>query len=123
MYDVAHAQERVVIVSPFVTVKRVQWIKEALQRCAQNRTHMMIVTRKPDSLPASSQHAAETAISMLRNAGAEVICREGIHQKFAMVDDRIVWYGSINLLSFGASQESIIRLVSSSIARALLDNH
>lgn len=123
LYDVAHAQERVVIVSPFVTVKRVQWIKEALQRCAQNRTPMMIVTQKPDSLPASSQRAAETAISMLQNAGAEVICREGIHQKFAMVDDRIVWYGSINLLSFGASQESIIRLVSSSIARALLDNH
>ena len=31
----------------------------------------------------------------------------------------IVWYGSINFLSFGASQESIMRLVSSSIANAL----
>ena len=51
-----------------------------------------------------------------------MIYREGIHQKFAMVDDRIVWYGSINLLSFGASQESIMRLVSSSVARALKDS-
>lgn len=122
LHDVAHAQEIVVIVSPFVTAKRVQWIQEALQQCVQHRTHVTIVTRKPDSLPASSQHAAESAISMLQSIGAEVVCREGIHQKFAVVDDRIVWYGSINLLSFGASQESIMRLVSSSIARALLNS-
>lgn len=32
------------------------------------------------------------------------------------------WYGSINLLSFGVSQARIMRLVSSSIARALLDS-
>ncbi len=122
LHDVAHAQERVVIVSPFVTVKRVQWINEALRQCVQHRTHVTIVTRKPDSLPPSSQRAAESAISILQRMGAEVVCREGIHQKFAVVDDRIVWYGSINLLSFGALQESIMRLVSSSIARALLGN-
>lgn len=119
LHDVAHAQERVVIVSPFVTVKRVQWIQEALQHCAQHRTHVTIVTRKPDSLPASSRRAAETAVNMLQSMDVEVVCREGIHQKYAVIDDRIV--GSINLLSFGASQESIMRLVSSSIARALLE--
>lgn len=122
LHDVAHAQERVVIVSPFVTVRRTQWIQEALRQCVQHRTHVTIVTRKSDSLPATSQRAAEAAINMLQSIGAEVICREGIHQKFAVVDDRIVWYGSINLLSFGTSQESIMRLVSSSIARALLEN-
>ncbi len=45
--------------------------------------------------------------------------RRDIHQKFAIIDERIVWYGSINLLSFGASQESIMRLVSGSVAKAL----
>ena len=42
------------------------------------------------------------------------------YQKFAVMDGSVVWYGSVNLLSFGASQESVMRLVSSSIARALL---
>ena len=42
-------------------------------------------------------------------------------QKFAIIDGSIVWYGSINLLSFSTSQESIMRLHSSSIARALID--
>jgi len=48
-----------------------------------------------------------------------VICAEGIHQKFAIIDERVVWYGSVNLLSFGVSQESMMRIISGSVARAL----
>ncbi|MBQ7865863.1 MAG: hypothetical protein IJ350_05775 [Clostridia bacterium] len=36
--------------------------------------------------------------------------------------ENLAWYGSINLLNFGASQESVMRLVSGSIARALLSS-
>ena len=42
-----------------------------------------------------------------------------VHQKFAVIDERIVWYGSINILSFGASRESMMQFVSGSIARIL----
>ncbi|MDR3326811.1 MAG: hypothetical protein LBT04_01535 [Prevotellaceae bacterium] len=37
------------------------------------------------------------------------------------IDDRIVWYGSINLLSFGSSEESIMRLDSREIAVELTE--
>ncbi len=59
------------------------------------------------------------SVGMLREMQVNVLFREGIHQKYAVMDGSVVWYGSINLLSFGASQESIMRLVSSSIAGAL----
>ena len=57
---------------------------------------------------------------MLRELKVGIVCREGIHQKYAIMDGSTVWYGSINLLSFSTSQESIMRLHSSSIARALM---
>lgn len=120
LQDVTNAKESVTIVSPYVTVKRVKWIETALAQCTQKRVKTTVVTRDPETLLASSRSAAETAIRMLRLLRVEVICREGIHQKFAVMDSSVVWYGSVNLLSFGASQESIMRLVSSSIARALL---
>lgn len=77
------------------------------------------ITRIPESLPVSSRRTAEMVASMLCERQVNAIFREGIHQKYAIMDGSVVWYGSINLLSFGASQESIMRLVSSSIARAL----
>ena len=120
LQDIAQARESVVIVSPYVTVKRVKWIEAALAQCIQKRVKARVMTRDPESLPASSRGVAQTAIRMLEGQRVKVICQEGIHQKYAVIDDSVVWYGSINLLSFGASKESIMRLVSGSIARALL---
>ncbi|KJR46711.1 hypothetical protein UF75_2894 [Desulfosporosinus sp. I2] len=37
-----------------------------------------------------------------------------------MTNQRIVWYGSINLLSFGSAEESIMRLDSPNIANELI---
>jgi len=88
----------------------------------QKQIRVTVTTRRPESLPTSSKKAARIAIETLRQHKVNIVCREGIHQKYAIIDGSIVWYGSINLLSFGASQESIMRLVSSSIARALIGN-
>lgn len=121
LQDIAQARESVVIVSPYVTSKRVRWIEAALQPCTQKQVNVSIITRTPTSLPVSSRKAGEIAIGLLRAYPIHIIFREGIHQKFAIIDGSIVWYGSINLLSFSTSQESIMRLHSSSIARALID--
>lgn len=120
LQDVASAKESVVIVSPFVTVKRVRWIEGILSQCTQRRVMATVVTRDPMTLPTSARKTAQTAIGMLQAQKVNIVCREGIHQKYAVIDGSVVWYGSVNLLSFGASQESVMRLVSSSIARALL---
>ena len=122
LQDVRQARESVVIVSPYVTVKRVKWIEAALAQCVQTRVKVTVLTRAPEMLPVSSQSGAWTAMKMLEALRVEVVCREAIHQKYAVIDGSVVWYGSINLLSFGASQESVMRLVSGSIARALLED-
>jgi hypothetical protein len=38
------------------------------------------------------------------------------------MDRKIVWYGSINLMSFGSAEESMMRLESHNIAYELLKN-
>jgi hypothetical protein len=43
-----------------------------------------------------------------------------IHRKYAIMDRKIVWYGSVNLLRYGNAQESMIRIESSSIADELV---
>ena len=78
-----------------------------------------VITRPCGAFQGKASSDAEEAIQGLRTCGADVICRDAIHQKFAIIDEKTVWYGSINLLSFGASQESIIRIVTGSAARTL----
>jgi phosphatidylserine/phosphatidylglycerophosphate/cardiolipin synthase-like enzyme len=59
-------------------------------------------------------------IALLREHRIAVTERPKIHQKFAVVDGRTAWYGSINLLSFGNAEESVMRLESKGISGELL---
>ena len=52
--------------------------------------------------------------------GLQIFFKSNIHQKFAIIDQSIVWYGSINLLGYGRSEETMMRLESASIARVLM---
>jgi hypothetical protein len=52
--------------------------------------------------------------------GTHVVLKSNIHQKFAIIDQKMVWYGSINLLSYGSAQESIMRIESPNIANELI---
>ena len=62
----------------------------------------------------------QNCVDALRAANIRVMHKPSIHQKFVVIDDRLVWYGSINLLSYGKkSEESIMRFESREIASEL----
>ena len=117
--DISQARSSIVIVSPYTTLRRVNWLKSILTVAQSRGVSVTVYTRPADSFLDKNRQAAESAIHALVETGITVQTREEIHQKFAVIDGRIVWYGSVNLLSFSASQESIMRLVSGSVARAL----
>ena len=62
----------------------------------------------------------QRTLDLLTNSGVSVVFKSNIHQKFAVMDQKIVWYGSINLLSYGSAQESIMRIDSANIANELM---
>ena len=66
--------------------------------------------------------ALEETLASLQDTGVRLLFKTNIHQKFAVIDQKIVWYGSINLLSYGSAQESIMRLENPNIAQELMNN-
>jgi phosphatidylserine/phosphatidylglycerophosphate/cardiolipin synthase-like enzyme len=81
-----------------------------------NHVKVSILTRPAEEFHENKRAGLNEIFSLLQNAGVTVLLKSGIHQKFAIIDSKIVWFGSINLLSFGYSEESIMRLVSNNIA-------
>ena len=78
------------------------------------------MTRPPEDYREKDRLLLKHALDTLKKEGINLLFKSNIHQKFAVIDQRIVWYGSINLLSFGSAEESIMRLESSNIANELL---
>lgn len=120
LQDLEQARQSIKIVSPYVTMKRVRWLETLISEARQRRVEVTVITRPADSFDGRSKDMVNASIALLRDMGVQVMCQSAIHQKYAIVDEKTVWYGSINLLSFGASEESIMRLVSGSVARALV---
>jgi superfamily II DNA or RNA helicase len=120
--DIEKASKDVMIVSPFVTKKRVTQMLGYFENILKKQVKITIVTRPVNDFNQNKKRTLENIFSILTNAGVKILFKSNIHQKFAVIDEKIIWYGSINLLSFGYSTESIMRLTSGNIAFELTKN-
>ena len=118
--DISSAKSDMVIVSPYMTKKRLSQMLNLLSSGINNGAKLTIVTRPETDYKEKGRSTFSDMINSIRLTGAKLILKSNIHQKFAIIDQRIVWYGSINLLSFGSSEESIMRLDSINIANELI---
>jgi len=118
--DIVAAKKEIIIVSPFVRKRRAQHMVRNLNVATSNHIHVTVVTRPKKDFPEKDHLAMQKALDLLIGNGLNVIFKSDIHQKFAIMDQKVVWYGSINLLSYGSAQESIMRIESSNIANELM---
>jgi superfamily II DNA or RNA helicase len=118
--DITSAKSDIVIVSPYVTKKRLDQMLSIFMTGINNGAKLTIITLPETDYKERDRLTFEEMISSIKNTGASIIFKSNIHQKFAVIDQRIVWYGSINLLSFGNSEENIMRLDNLSIANELI---
>lgn len=116
--DILSAKHEVLLVSPFVSKRT---LAKLIPLLAPAVGEITIMTRPPeDNKNEMVCRRAEECIAMLKSSGFTIRTRSGIHQKFTVIDQRLIWYGSINFLSFGTSEESVMRLESVNIATELV---
>ena len=118
--DINSAKREILLVSPFVRKMRTLQMKKSLNVALEKKVRVLIVTRPKEDFKPKDHATIQRALNLLADCGANVVFKSNIHQKFAVMDQRIVWYGSINLLSYGSAQESIMRIESASIANELV---
>ncbi len=118
--DIANARNEIFIISPFIGRRRVEQIHQYFNKALIKNVKIIIMTRPYETYKEESRVIIYRILDSLKKEGINLIFKSNIHQKFAIIDQRIVWYGSINLLSFGNSEESIMRLESSNVANELI---
>lgn len=115
------ASKEILIVSPFMRKGRITQLMRNITEAILNDVSVTIVTRPHDDFKEKDRETVEKNISMLRDYGIRVVTKSGFHQKFTVIDGEVVWYGSVNFLSFGISEESILRFTNADIAGQLMD--
>lgn len=104
--DIRNIEHEALIISPFMRKGRVTNILVLLSEPLSRKVNITVVTRPTEDYKLANQPDIALLIGKLEDAGIEVITKSSIHQKYAVFDQRVVWYGSINFLSFGRSEKA-----------------
>jgi ssDNA-binding Zn-finger/Zn-ribbon topoisomerase 1 len=118
--DVATAQKSVVIFSGFITPRRVGEIGDLLRTKVADGVKVRCVTRPPKLNGTMDPTLGKEALDILEGIGCAVDCRANIHQKVVLIDNKVVWHGSLNALSHAhRTEESMTRVVNEGLAQTI----
>ena len=109
-YDLKKAQKEIIIVSPYMTVHRINDLMGMLDGARRKGINVFVLTR---SLGEQDEIMAKQAQEAMEKLAAQRIIvlplNENLHQKLAFLDRRVFWSGSLNILSWRNTRESMLR--------------
>ncbi len=117
--DLHEAKREVIIESPYITVPRMRTLKAVFEVLIKKGVAVFIITRSPEEHTDYMSDQSEAGIRYFEGLGAQVLLCHAHHRKLAMVDRRVVWKGSLNILSQGNSREFMEREENKEKAEAL----
>jgi hypothetical protein len=110
--DMRKSIREIIIVSPFLTASRTQHFINLFRSKVAEEIEIRVFTRTLRDQQGDMFRQAEMAFAELKRIGVQVVERRGLHQKFAFIDRKVAWEGSLNILSQseGRSTEHMRRL-------------
>ena len=118
--DLRHARHEVIIESPFITNRRMTVMLPVLTRLRKHGLVVVVNTRNPYEHNGDYRFQALSAVAEMQTLGIEVLYTSGLHRKIAIIDRKVYYEGSLNILSFSDSCEIMRRVVNSVEAHKLL---
>ncbi len=119
--DITHATKEILIVSPFMRKNRLTKTIKLLSQVILNGVSVTVVTRPPEDFKEKERDIVIQNTELLLGHGIQVKYKSEFHQKFTVIDQKVAWYGSVNFLSYGTHEESIMRFESYDLAGQLID--
>ena len=120
--DLNKSKTEVIIESPFITSKRMDNLFPVLNRLNNRGVKVFIITRDPREHKEDFADQSETEIEAFESAGIQVLLSSGNHhRKLAIIDRRVLWEGSLNILSQTKSKEIMRRLDGGGFARDMFN--
>lgn len=118
--DLRHAERNVLIESPFITTRRMDVLLPTLIKLRQKGVHIIVNTRNPDEHDYEYTAQATATVRAMQEIGVKVLYSVKHHRKLAVIDEDILWEGSLNILSQNDSCEIMRRTKSRELANQVM---
>ncbi len=120
-HDMESAKRSVVISSPRLNGDKVTRLIKTMEKCQESGTKGTVVTWHPDAYGFGKSEARMALLERLRKAGFAIYYVEEACEHYAVIDQNVVWYGSMDLLAKPDMEDNLMRVCSDKIATELLE--
>jgi len=111
--DLLNCKNEVIIESPYITSERTNLFIPIFERLLEKGLKIYVMTRNPKEHTLSMEIQSEEAIRAFEIMGVQtLLCVGNHHRKLAILDRKILWEGSLNILSQTKSREIMRRIES-----------
>jgi len=115
--DLSNCTKEVIIESPYITTARMSYLVPILKELLEQEVKIFIMTRDPKEHDETLEMQSESAILQCEEMGIQVLlCTGNHHRKLAILDRKILWEGSLNILSQTRSREIMRRIESKKLS-------
>jgi hypothetical protein len=105
--DLHNCKEEVIIESPFITISRMKTLHYEFELLIRKGINVYVITRDPLEHNKTLALQAEAVIQVFEDLGVQVFfCKGNHHRKLAILDRKVLWEGSLNILSQIKSREN-----------------
>lgn len=110
-FDMENAQQSIVVFSGFITTERAAQMGDLFRLKIAHGLKVRCVTRPPNRNGTIPEEQGRAALAALESLGVAIDLRNDIHEKAVLIDNRIVWFGSLNPLSHTARTSELMARV------------
>ena len=121
--DIINAKAEVMISSPYVSTPGSERLIRIYSAMKSKDASISLITYPASHYSDDIKDRIENIHNRLNLAGIKVLFADYIPSRYAVIDKEILWYGSMNLVSNIKEDDDEMRIVSRSVAKALIEEH
>ena len=119
--DLLEANKEIIISSPGLNHAKVDVFVKHIKQRQEDGVKLTVITLNPEEYPEEKIEDTKRLVEILKNCGVKIKLQEHLHEHFAIIDEEIVWYGSMNFLSRAKVDDNLMRVKSKDVAQELLE--
>ena len=119
--DLLEANKEIIISSPGLNHAKVDAFVKLIKQRQEDGVKLTVITLNPEGYPEEKIEDTKRLVEILKNCGVRIKLQEHMHEHFAIIDEEIVWYGSMNFLSRAKADDNLMRVKSKDVAQELLE--
>lgn len=119
--DIVEADKSIVISSPDIRQNKVERLLLLIKDRQEKGVHVTVITTDPEKVVYGSVDVCHYLINQMKQVGIYVVVKAEVEERFAVIDDELVWHGGMNLLGKVDVWDNLMRVRNHQVAAELLE--